>query len=78
MPADLLAGHYPVDQQTAFNREVAGALGFDFEAGRINTTTHPFCSGVAPGDCRLTTRYDEENFLVSLYGVMHEAGHGMY
>ncbi len=78
VPADLLAGHYPEAQQAAFNREVAGALGFDFAAGTINTTTHPFCNGLAPGDTRLTTRYDEGNFLVSLYGVMHEAGHGMY
>lgn len=78
VPADLLAGHYPVAAQQAFNAEVAAALGFDFEAGGIATTTHPFCSGVAPGDCRLTTRYEEDNFLVSLYGVMHEAGHGMY
>ena len=78
VPADLLAGRYPVAAQQAFNAEVAAAIGFDFEAGGIATTTHPFCSGVAPGDCRLTTRYDEGNFLVSLYGVMHEAGHGMY
>ena len=78
VPADLLAGHYPVAAQEAFNREVAAAVGFDFEAGGISTTTHPFCSGVGPGDCRLTTRYDETNPLVSLYGVMHEAGHGMY
>ncbi len=78
VPADLLAGEYPAAQQARFNREVAEALGFDFAAGRIDTTAHPFCSGVAPGDCRLTTRYDEGNFLVSLYGVMHEAGHGMY
>ncbi len=78
LPADLLAGFYPVPQQQAFNREVAAAVGFDFEAGGIATTTHPFCSGVGPGDTRLTTRYDEENFFVSLYGVLHEAGHGMY
>ncbi len=78
LPADLLAGHYPAAAQAAFNREVAEALGFDFTAGGIDTTAHPFCSGVGPGDCRLTTRYDEGNFLVSLYGVMHEAGHGMY
>ena len=78
LPADLLAGDYPIDRQQAFNREVAAAIGFDFEAGEISTTTHPFCSGVAPGDCRLTTRYDAGNFFVSLYGVLHEAGHGMY
>ncbi len=75
---DLLAGEYPVHLQKAFNREVAAAIGFDFEAGGIATTTHPFCSGIAPGDCRLTTRYNEGNFFVSLYGVLHEAGHGMY
>lgn len=78
VPADLLAGHYPVAAQQEFNRKVAAAIGFDFTAGRIDTTTHPFCDRLAPGDCRLTTRYDETNFAQSLYGVMHEAGHGMY
>ena len=77
-PADLLAGHYPIAAQQAFNREVAEAIGFDFEAGRIDTTTHPFCTGLGPGDTRLTTRYDEADFFSSLYGVLHEAGHGLY
>jgi carboxypeptidase Taq len=48
VPADLLKGHYPVAAQQAFNRKVAQAIGFDFEAGRIDTTTHPFCSTLAP------------------------------
>jgi carboxypeptidase Taq len=78
VPADLLQGHYPVAAQQAFNRTVAQAIGFDFEAGRIDTTTHPFCSTLGAGDCRLTTRYNETDFLQSLYGVLHEAGHGMY
>ena len=77
-PKNLLEGHYPVAAQQAFNREVAEALGFDFAAGRIDTTTHPFCTGLGPGDTRLTTRYDEGDFTSSLYGVLHEAGHGMY
>ena len=74
----LPAGPYPIESQKAFNREVAAAVGFDFEAGRIDTATHPFCSGMAPGDTRLTTRYDEADFRSSLYGVLHEAGHGLY
>jgi carboxypeptidase Taq len=78
LPENLLDGHYPVAAQQAFNRRVAEAMGFDFEAGRIDTTTHPFCTGLGPQDCRLTTRYDERNFLQSLYGIMHEAGHGLY
>lgn len=73
-----LAGHYPVERQQAFNREVAESIGFDFEAGRIDTAVHPFCSGMAPYDTRLTTRYDEGDFLSSLFGVLHEAGHGLY
>ena len=73
-----LEGNYPVAAQQAFNQRVAEAIGFDFEGGRIDTTAHPFCSGIGPGDCRLTTRYNERDFTQSLFGVLHEAGHGMY
>ena len=69
---------YSIAHQQELNRWVAEKIGFDFKAGRIDTTVHPFCSGIAPGDCRLTTRYAQDQFLTSLYGVMHEAGHGMY
>lgn len=76
--ARLPAGPYPAAAQQAFNREVAEVLGFDFAAGRIDTTTHPFCTALGPRDVRLTTRYDESDFTSSLFGVMHEAGHGLY
>ena len=78
VPEDLLDGDYPIAAQQAFNREVAAAVGFDFDAGRIDTTTHPFCTGLGPGDTRMTTRYDARNFTESLYGVLHETGHGLY
>lgn len=77
-PSTLPAGPYPVAAQQAFNREVAESLGFRFSAGRIDTTTHPFCTTLGPADVRLTTRYDESDFTSSLFGVMHEAGHGLY
>jgi carboxypeptidase Taq len=78
VPKELLAGHYPIEQQQQFNREVAAAIGFNFEAGRIDTSAHPFCTELGPGDTRMTTRYDETDFLSSLYGVLHESGHGLY
>jgi carboxypeptidase Taq len=78
VPEDALQGYYPIPAQQAFNRRVAQTIGFDFEAGRIDTTTHPFCTTLGPGDCRLTTRYNERNFTQSFYGVLHEAGHGLY
>jgi carboxypeptidase Taq len=57
---------------------VLAAMGFDLKAGRLDTTAHPFCSGFAPGDTRLTTRYRESRFTDALYGTMHEGGHGLY
>ena len=77
-PADLLDGHYPIDDQKTLNREIAETIGFDFRSGRIDTVTHPFCTHLGPEDTRLTTRYDETDFTSSLFGVMHEAGHGLY
>jgi carboxypeptidase Taq len=74
----LPAGPYPVAQQMILNEEIARDLGYSFAAGRIDTTTHPFCTTLGPCDVRLTTRYDEADFCSSLYGVLHEAGHGMY
>lgn len=77
-PAQLPSGPYPVQAQQNFNRKVAEAVGFDFNQGRIDTTTHPFCTTLGPADVRLTTRYDEADFTSSLFGVMHETGHGLY
>ena len=64
--------------QHAFGIRVLDAIGFDLNAGRLDTTTHPFCSGMAPGDTRLTTRYREQHFSDALYSTMHEGGHGLY
>ncbi|MEX0716348.1 MAG: carboxypeptidase M32 [Planctomycetaceae bacterium] len=74
----LLARRYPIDAQRKFATEAARAIGFDLDSGRIDEAAHPFCSGIGPGDCRLTTRYDEHHFPGAFFGVLHEAGHGIY
>jgi carboxypeptidase Taq len=74
----LLERPCPVDGQATFGRRVADAMGFDFEAGRIDISTHPFCQSFSPQDVRFTTRYSETYMPMSLFGVMHEAGHAMY
>jgi carboxypeptidase Taq len=76
--ASILARSFPVERQEAFGREAAARIGFDFGRGRLDVTTHPFCSGLGPNDCRITTRYDEHAPAMSLFGVLHEAGHGIY
>ncbi len=75
---DLLEREYPVEQQKQFGQAAATAIGFDFDAGRLDVTTHPFCSGIGPGDCRITTRYNPHHFNESFFGILHEAGHGIY
>ena len=52
-------------------------VGFDFDAGRLDESAHPFCGGV-PEDVRMTTRYKEDDALPALMGVIHETGHGRY
>ena len=70
-------GPFPVEAQRRLCERVIHLLGFDFEAGRLDVSTHPFCGGV-PEDVRLTTRFDEHDFLGSLLGTVHETGHGRY
>ena len=71
------SGPFPVTVQRALNLEVMGLLGFDFEAGRLDESAHPFSGGV-PEDLRLTTRYREDDLVQSLMGTIHETGHARY
>jgi carboxypeptidase Taq len=73
-----LEGDYPVDRQKIFGETVAQAIGFDFERGRLDTTAHPFCTGIGPGDVRITTRFDVRDFSSAFFGILHEVGHGLY
>jgi carboxypeptidase Taq len=74
----IITRSYPVEAQREFGTSAAEEIGFDFTKGRLDVAAHPFCSGFGPGDCRLTTRYDEHHFPGAFFGVLHEAGHGMY
>lgn len=75
---EVLEREYPVEVQQQFARGAAEAIGFNFQAGRLDVTTHPFCSGIGPGDCRITTRYNPRFFNEAFFGVLHETGHGIY
>ena len=68
----------PQARQRAFNDAVLAQIGFDLAAGRLDISTHPFSTGLGPGDTRITTRYRDDAFLDSLGSTMHEAGHGLY
>jgi carboxypeptidase Taq len=78
LPVEILTRSYPVDSQRQFSTSASKRIGFCFDEGRLDVAAHPFCSGFGPGDCRLTTRYDEHHFPGAFFGTLHESGHGIY
>jgi carboxypeptidase Taq len=74
----VLRREFPVERQRLFGEMAAAAVGFDFHAGRLDTTVHPFFSAIGPGDCRITCRFDTRDFREGFFGILHETGHGLY
>ena len=76
-PVEQPKGPFPKATQRALSLDVMALLGFDFGAGRLDESTHPFSGGV-PEDTRLTTRYRDDDLMQSLMGTIHETGHARY
>ena len=70
-------GSYPVEQQKIISHKLMEYLGFDFEAGRLDVSLHPFSTG-GRGDQRITTRFKDDDFIDALMGTAHETGHASY
>ncbi|HHW15672.1 MAG TPA: carboxypeptidase M32 [Firmicutes bacterium] len=75
---DFLRGSFAEAAQRRFSEFILGQMGYDFEAGRLDTTAHPFTLGLSPGDVRVTTRFDPAEVAVGLFGTIHEGGHALY
>jgi len=75
---DIVHRHYPQQAQRVFAEAAAKSIGFNFEQGRLDQSPHPFCSGIGPGDTRMTTRFNDHHFNSAFFGVLHESGHGIY
>ena len=76
--ASPLHGAFPPARQDAFAQEVAALLPLEPGAWRLDETVHPFASGIAISDLRITTRFDPEYVGSSLWSVVHEVGHALY
>jgi carboxypeptidase Taq len=69
---------FPKEKQHQLNLEILKQLGYDFKAGRLDETVHPFEIRINRGDVRVTTRYDENDFRGAIFGTIHECGHAIY
>ncbi len=70
-------GPFPIAKQREMSHALMKLLGFDFAAGRLDESAHPFSGGV-PEDVRLTTRYREDDYARSVMATIHETGHARF
>ncbi len=75
---EMLFQPFSKENQRHFSLEVLNVLGYDFSAGRLDETAHPFQISLNPGDVRVTTKYDENDFRTAVFGTIHECGHALY
>jgi len=74
----IVQQNFDINAQRRFSQQVAKSIGFDFDRGRLDETSHPFCTTLGPSDCRILTRFETNWLPAGLFGTLHEAGHGMY
>lgn len=72
-----IAGKFDRASQIKISKQLAEKLCYDFNAGRLDESLHPFSSGHRT-DARITTRIDVNNPLSCISSVMHEVGHALY
>jgi carboxypeptidase Taq len=75
---DFLYKNFKKEDQRAFSLDILTKMGYNFNAGRLDETIHPFAIGLNPGDVRVTTKYDEQDFRTAVFGTIHEGGHALY
>ncbi|UCG63194.1 MAG: carboxypeptidase M32 [Candidatus Zixiibacteriota bacterium] len=74
----ILRRPYDIAKQKVFAQIIAVAIGYDFEAGRIDETVHPCCNDLGPFDTRVLTRYYANDISEGITGTTHEVGHALY
>lgn len=76
--ASFFNKHYAKVDQEAFGIFMLDKIGYDFDAGKIDISTHPFTTTFDNKDVRITTRYDLNEFRGALFSSIHEGGHAIY
>lgn len=71
-------GNYPSKGQEELGKAFLNHMGFDFEAGRLDETMHPFTIEFSNKDVRITTNYELNDLRPSLFSCIHEGGHAIY
>ncbi len=73
-----LSGIYYEAEKKEFMIRLLEKMGFDFDAGRLDVSLHPFTTGFGKNDIRITTFASGSDFTAALFACIHEGGHGIY
>lgn len=77
-PDRRLRQYFDVSKQEEFCLYILENMGYNFEAGRLDESEHPFTTGINPGDVRITTHYYPNDFCSAVLSSLHEGGHALY
>ncbi len=65
--------------QKKFSLELMKIMGIDLTHCGLATTEHPFTISLGSHhDVRITTNFNRQNFVSSMFSVIHEGGHALY
>ena len=69
---DFLYKKYNEKKLLDFGVDVITRFGYDWSRGRQDKAAHPFETSFSVNDVRITTRYETDNPLATLFSTMHE------
>lgn len=69
---------FSIEGQKAFSDQILDKMNFNKDSGIIAESVHPFTMNITREDVRITTAYQADYPLSSIYSTIHECGHGLY
>lgn len=76
--SEFMYANYPSDKQWDLGITLLKDMGYDFESGRQDISSHPFTINFGSKDVRVTTRINENDFHEMIWSCIHEGGHALY
>lgn len=74
----FMFGNFDEQKQWDLGIELLQQMGYDFEAGRQDKSSHPFSTSFNSKDVRITTRISKTDFSEMIWSTIHEGGHALY
>ena len=75
---DCMRQSFDAKKQWTLGIELLKRMGYNFDAGRQDISSHPFTTSFSAQDVRVTTRIAEDDIANMIWSCIHEGGHALY